>query len=129
MRMFFSHLLTFRRCLPVRGSGSFHRSLSVVHPSLMFHASRSLLTVSFHLNLGLHFPSIFNSTTARMFSVSSLLLTCSNHSSLLRLLTICIGSTLASSNISSFLRRSNRLTPIAHRTILNYVVAIRFFHL
>ena len=52
-------------------------------------------------------PSIFISTTARMFSVSPLLL-----------ITTAIGSTLASSNISSFLRCSNRLTPIAHRTIL-----------
>ena len=63
-------------------------------------------------------PSIFTSTTARMFSVSSLLLTCPNHSSLLRLITVAIGSTFASSKISSFLWCSNRLTPIAHHTIL-----------
>ena len=79
-----------------------HRSLPVAHTSLMFQAFRSLLTVSFHRNLSLplgHLPSIFNSTTALMFSVSSLLFTCPNHSSLL----LTIGSTLASSKISSFL--------------------------
>ena len=42
------------------------------------------------------------------------------------LMTIPIGSTLASSEISSFLRCSNRLTPIAHLTILISVVAIFF---
>ena len=41
-------------------------------------------------------------------------------------MTVTISSTLASSKISSFLRRSNRLTPIAHRTILISVVAVRF---
>ena len=90
----------------------------------------SLLTVSFHRNFGLplgRFPSIFISATALMFSVSPLLLTCPNHSSLLRLMTVAIASTFASSKISSFLRCSNRLTPIAHRTILISVVAIRFF--
>ena len=75
--------------------------------SLMFQAFRSLLTLSFHLNFGLpigRFPSIFISTTALMLSVSSLLflLTCPNHSSLLLLITITIGSTFASSKISSF---------------------------
>ena len=69
-------------------------------------------------------PPIFISTTARMVSVSSLLLTCPNHSSLLLLINIAIGSTFASSKISSFLRCSNR--PIAHRTIPISVVAIRF---
>ena len=71
-------------------------------------------------------PLIFISTTAWMFSVSSRLLTCTNHSSLLLLITIAIGSTFASSKISSFLRCSNRLTPIVHRTVLISVVAIRF---
>ena len=88
----------------------------------------SLLTVSFHLSCGRplgRFPSIFISTTALMFSVSSLLLTWPNHSSLLLLITVAICSTFASSKISSFLRCSNRLTPIAHRTILISVVAIR----
>ena len=64
----------------------FHLSLSVAHSSLMFQAFRSLLAVSFHLNFGLplgRFRSIFISATARMFSGSSLLLTCPNHSSLL----------------------------------------------
>ena len=67
----------------------------------MFQAFRSLLTVSFHLNFGPpqgRFPSIFNSTNVRMFSVSSLLLTYPNHSTLLLLTTIaiyrCIGTTL-----------------------------------
>ena len=86
-------------------------------------AHSSLLTVTVHRNFGLplgRFPSIFISTSARMFSVSShLLLMCPNHSNLLLLITIAVGSTLASSKISSFLRCSNRLTPIAHRTILN----------
>ena len=72
------------------------------------------------------FPSIFISATALIFSVSPLLLTCPNHSSLLRLINVAIVSILASSKISSFLRCSNRLTPIAHRTILISVVAICF---
>ena len=53
-----------------------------------------VLTVSFYLHFGLplgRFPSIFISTTARMFSVSSLLLTCPNNSRLLLLKTIAIG--------------------------------------
>ena len=62
-------------------------------------------------------PHIFISTTARIFSVTSLLLTCPNHSNLPILLPIAIGSTLASSKISSFLWCSNTLTPIAHHTI------------
>ena len=106
----------------------FHLSRSVAHSSMILHAFMSLLTVSFHLNFGLplgRFPSIFISTTALMFSVSSLLLTWPNHSSLLLLITVAICSTFASSKISSFLRCSNRLTPIAHRTIVISVVAIR----
>ena len=71
-------------------------------------------------------PSIFISTSARMFSVSSLLLTCPNHSRLRLRITVAIGSTIASSNISSFIRCSNRLTPIAHRIILIYIVAKPF---
>ena len=74
-------------------------------------------------------PYVFILTTARMLSGSSLLLSCPNHSNLLLLMTIGISSTLASSKISSFVRCSNRLTPIDHRTILIYVVAIRFSHL
>ena len=69
-------------------------------------------------------PPIFISTTSRMFSVSSLLLPCPNHYSLLLLITIAIGATFASSKISSFLRCSNSLTPIAYRTIIISVVAI-----
>ena len=60
---------------------------------------------SFHCNFGLRigrFPSILISTTALMFSVSSLLLTCPNHSCLLLLITITICSTLASSKIPHF---------------------------
>ena len=94
----------------------------------MLHAVMSLLIVSFQLNFGRplgRFPSIFISTTALMFSVSSLLLTWQNHSSLLLLITVAICSTFASYKISSFLRCSLRLTPIAHRTILISVVAIR----
>ena len=100
----------------------------MVHSSLILHAFMSLLTVSFHLSCGRplgRLPSIFISTTALMFSVSSLLLTWPNYSSLLLLITVAICSTFASSKISSFLRCSNRLTPIAHRTILISVVAIR----
>ena len=88
-------------------TGSFHHSLSVAHSSLMVQAFRSLLIVSVHLNVGLplgRLPSIFISTTARMFSVSSLLMTCPNHSRLLLTITIAIGSNFASSKISSFLR-------------------------
>ena len=47
----------------------------------MFQAFRFLLTISFHRNFGLplgRFLSIFISTTVRMFSVSSLLLTCAH---------------------------------------------------
>ena len=111
---------------------TFHLARSVAHSSLMLHAFMSLLTVSFYLNFGLplgRFPSIFVSTTALMFSVSSLLLTCPNHSSLLLLITVAIGSSFASAKISSFLRCSNRLTPIAHRTILISVVAVRLSYL
>ena len=69
----------------------FHLSLSVSHSSLSF---MSVLTVSFHRNLGLplgRFPSIFNSATALIFSVSSLLLilTSPNHSNFL-LMTVTI---------------------------------------
>ena len=109
--------LSFLRYLPMRGSGS-RRDLSIfLHSSLMCQAFRSLLTVSFHLNFGLplgRFPSIFNSTTARMFSVSSLLSMCLNHSNLLLLMTITISSTFASSKIDSFLPCSSRLRPIVN---------------
>ena len=74
-------------------------------------------------------PSIFISTTALLFSVSSLLLTWPNYSSLLLLITVAICSTFTSSKISSFLRCSNRPTPIAHRTIVIYVVAVRLSYL
>ena len=51
-----NYCLTFRRRLPVRGSGSwrrhFHLSLSVAHSSLMFQEFRSLLTMYIHLNFG-----------------------------------------------------------------------------
>ena len=106
----FLTFLIFRRRLTVRGKRvlqrSFHRSLSVVHSYLIFQDSGSLVTASFHLNFCLplgRFPSIFISTTDRMFSVQSLLLTCPNHSSILLLLTIAIGSTFASSKIFSHL--------------------------
>ena len=56
----------------------------------------------------LYFPSILISATAWMFSVSPLLLTCPNHSSLLRLITVAIASTFASSNISSFQRKNSQ---------------------
>ena len=49
---------------------------SVAHSSLIFQSFRSLLTVSYHHNIGLplgRFPSIFIFATARMFSVSSIL--------------------------------------------------------
>ena len=70
-------------------------------------------------------PSIFISTTALMFSVSSLHLTWPNHSNLLLLITVAICSIFASSKMSSYLRCSNRLSPSAHRTILISAVAIR----
>ena len=92
----------------------FNLSLSVVDSSLTFQPFWSLLTVPFHCNFCLplgRFPAIFISATARMFSVSCLPSTFPNHSSLRLLLTIAIGSTLASHNISSFLRCSNRFTP------------------
>ena len=117
----FLTFLTFRHRLPVRGSLS-RGDLSVVpcqRPilpfSLMLHAFRSLLTVSFHLNFGLplgRFHFTYISATARMFSVSSRLSTCSNHCSHLLLMTIAIGSTFAASNIASFLRCS--LADIGH---------------
>ena len=110
----------------------FHLSRSVAHSSLMLHAFMSLLTVSFHLNFGRplgRFPSIFISTTALLFSVSSLLLTWPNHSSILFLITIAICSTFTSSKIYSFLRCSNWPTPIAHRTIAISVVAVRLSYL
>ena len=94
---------------------------------LIFQAFSSFLTVSYHRNFSLpvgRFPSIFISATAQMFSVSSVLLMCPNHSSLFCLVTVEIDFTFASSKISSFLRCSNR--PIAHGTILISVVAIRF---
>ena len=83
-----------------------------IFPSQLWSSSRAL-------PLHLHFCNCSD------VSVSPLLLTCPNHSSLLRLITVAIASTFASSKISSFLRCSNRLTPIAHRTILIYVDAIR----
>ena len=73
--------------------------------------SDSVFPPQLRFSLG-RFPSAFISTTARMFSVSSLLLTCPNHSSLQLLMTITIGSILASAKISSFLRCSNRLLPL-----------------
>ena len=81
-----------------------------------FHVPSVLPTMSFHLNWGPPlgcFQSISISATALMFSVSSLLFTCPNHSNLLLLITITIGSTFASYKISSFLRCSSRLTHIA----------------
>ena len=121
--------LTFRRRLLfwIAGLAETFPSFSVSGPFLLdvpgFQVpSDSIVPLQFGLPLG-RFHSIFISATARMFSVSPLLLTCPNHSSLLRLITVAIASTFAS---SSFLRCSNRLTPIAHRTILIYVVAIRF---
>ena len=77
----------FHRLCEVLGV-TFHFSLSILHSSLIF---MSLLTVSFHLNLGLplgHFPSIFILATTPMLSVSCLLFP--NHSSLLLLITIAL---------------------------------------
>ena len=70
-------------------------------------------------------PSIFISATALMLSVSALFFTRLNHVNLLLVATIAIDFTLASSNISEFLRCSSGLTPIAHRTILISVFDIR----
>ena len=71
------------------------------------------------LPLHLHFPDC-SDVFCFVF-----LLTCPNHSNLRLLITVDIYSTFASSKIS-FLLCSNRLTPIAHRTILISVVAKRF---
>ena len=52
---------------------------------MLFQAFMFLLTVFFHLSIGLplgHFPSIFISATTLLFSVSFLLFTCPNHSCL-----------------------------------------------
>ena len=89
-----------------------------VHPDRIF--PPQLRSSSMALPLHLHFDN------AWIFSVSDLLLTCPNHSSIPLLITTAIGSTFASSKISSFLRCSNSLTPIAHRTIPISVIAIRF---
>ena len=83
----------------------------------------SLLTLSFHRNFGLplrRFPSIFISTTARMFSVSSLLLTYPNHYSILLLITIAISSSPASSKTSSFLQCSIKLPKAHHHCPSHY---------
>ena len=85
------------------------------HSSRILQMFMFLLTASFLLNLGLSL-GIFMSATAAMFSVSSLLLTCWNHSNLL--MTVAIGSTLLIS--------PSRLKPIGHHTIRISVVAIRF---
>ena len=100
-------ILTFlilHRRLPVR-----RRVLETFPPfsvsgpcPLMFQAFKSLLTVSFHINFGLplgRFPSIFISATARMFSVSSVLLTCPNYSNIRLIMTIAIGTTLCSQRL------------------------------
>ena len=63
-------------------------------------------------------PSILISATALIFSVSCHLFKCLNHYNLLPIMTIAIGSTLASSNISSFLLVSCRITPVALSTSL-----------
>ena len=104
----FLTFLTFRRCLPVRVAGleETFPSFSVSGPFILdvpgFQVpSDSIVPPNFGRPLG-RFPTIFISATARMFSVSSLLLTCPNHSSLLRLITVAIASTFASSKISSF---------------------------
>ena len=118
----------------VAGLAQTFPSLTVSGPFLpdapRFHVPPDRILPWFHLNFGLplgRFPSIFISTTALIFSVSSLLLTWPNHPSLLLLITVAICSTFASSKISSFLRCSNRLTPIrpTRRTILISVVVIR----
>ena len=54
------------------------------------------------------------------------LLTCPNHSTLLRLIAVAIGTTFASSKISPFHRCSNRLTNSVHRSILISVAATRY---
>ena len=98
-----------RRRLPVRGSRSCWDLPFVpwqwpIPSWCSWLSGPSGQTVSFQLNFGLllgRFPFTYISTTARMFSVSSLLLTCPNRSSLLLLITIAIGS-----KISSFLRCS-----------------------
>ena len=133
--IFFLPFLTFRRRLPVRGSGSSKTfpSLTVSGPFLpdapRFHVPPDrilppqLWSSSRALPLHLHFDN------CSLFSVSSLLLTWPNHSSILFLITIAICSTFTSSKIYSFLRCSNWPTPIAHRTIAISVVAVRLSYL
>ena len=100
-------------------------------PSISGHLTKagSAPEPPFHLYLRLllgRFSAIVISATALMFSVSSLLFTCPNHYNILLLMTIAIGSTFASSKISSCIQCSRRLVPILHCTRLNKVVVIHF---
>ena len=96
---------------------------------LMFQDFWSLLTVFVHLNFGLptgRFPSTFISTTALMFSVSSHLLLCPNHSDIL------LGSfSWPSLSVPPLFPPTSPYFPgvpigIVHRNILISIVAIRF---
>ena len=127
-----STFLTFRRCLPVRVAGLAETlpSFPVSGPFLPdvpgFQVPPDLyLSTSTSVSLsGASSPSSFQQLLGCLQFHHSLLFACLNHSSIL--MTIAIGSIFASSKISSFLRCSNRLTPITNRTILVSVVAIRF---
>ena len=100
MPTWFLTFLTFRPVSPfgVAGLAETFPSFSVSGPFLLdvpgFQIpSDSIVPPQLWSSLG-RFPSIFNSATARMFSVSPLLLMCPNHSSLLRLITVDIASTM-----------------------------------
>ena len=86
----------------VAGLAETFPSLPVAHSSLILQSFMSLLTVSLHLNLGLplgRFPSIFILAISVMFPVSCLLF---NVPKPFLLLTIRVGTTLASSKIFLF---------------------------
>ena len=76
-RFSFSHISSPCPCAWYVGQRVLHKplhlSLPLVHSSFIFQAFKSLLTVSFHFNLGPplgHFPSIFILATHRVFSLS-----------------------------------------------------------
>ena len=92
-------------------------SLSVAHSSLIFHAFVSIQTVPYQPRA---VPIHFHLGSCSYY----FLFLCPHHSNLP--MTITIGTILASSNITSFLRCSSRLTHIAYHTILISVLGIHF---
>ena len=94
---------SFTRRLPVRGSESC-RDLSISPCLCPVPPWSSMLLCPFSQGPSIstlrRFLSILISATVRNISVSCLLYTCPNHSNLLFLMTIAIGSTFTWSNIS-----------------------------